>query len=630
MNIMQLKSHWRIQINRLFLLATLLVLALPGCGWAQFTFTINIDNGAVTITGYKGTDPNVIIPDSTNGYPVRAIGLNAFKGNTNVLSVTIPASVTNVEDFAFSQCSSLSSVALSSNLISLGAQAFYSCSGLTSVTIPGSVANIGSAAFGNCVFLSTAYFQGKAPTVNGLAGSADETVFYGNTRLGIESGVIYYPPGVSGWGTTFGSWPAICTTSTTPAAAFVYLTNNGAITITGYTSTNLDVIMPDTINGYPVTALADKAFFENAALRSFIVSTNVTSVGNSTFYGCWNLLSLTLPDGLASIGDRAFGSCWGLTSVTLPNSTTDIGSDVFWQCAGLLRISVAADNPNYASLGGVLFDHSLTTLIECPANYPGNYVVPNGVTNIATHAFWSWQAFRLASVTIPSSVLGIGSEAFYECGSLANITVDPNNPNYTSGGGVLFDKSLAILFQYPANALETNYLIPGSVTTIAAAAFMPCYNLISITVPGSVQNIGPEAFEYCYRLTNAYFLGNAPTVNGGPGSADSTVFYGDNGGTVYYLPGTSGWSSTFGGWPTAAWFRPQPLILVNSSDSGFGLPSNGFTISWATNTSVVVEASTNLQTWTPMLTNTLIAGTNTFNDPNWSDYPQRFYRVRTP
>ena len=60
--------------------------------------------------------------------------------------------------------------------------------------------------------------------------------------------------------------------------------------------------------------------------------------------------------------------------------------------------------------------------------------------------------------------------------------------------------------------------------------------------------------------------------------------------------------------------------------------SNGFqfTISWATNTAVVVEASTNLQNWTPVITNTLVNGTNAFGDSTWTNYPQRFYRVRSP
>jgi hypothetical protein len=117
-------------------------------------------------------------------------------------------------------------------------------------------------------------------------------------------------------------------------------------------------------------------------------------------------------------------------------------------------------------------------------------------------------------------------------------------------------------------------------------------------------------------------------VNGGAGSADSTVFSGESG-TVYYLPGTTGWGATFGGWPTAQWYQPQPQILA--SGPGFGVQGNRFqfTISWATNTSVVVLASTNLLNWTPVITNALVNGTNAFADATWTNYPRRFYRVRS-
>jgi hypothetical protein len=100
--------------------------------------------------------------------------------------------------------------------------------------------------------------------------------------------------------------------------------------------------------------------------------------------------------------------------------------------------------------------------------------------------------------------------------------------------------------------------------------------------------------------------------------------------TVYYLPGTTGWNTTFGGRPTALWVLPNPVILNLSP--GFGVQTNvfGFVISWATNASVVVEASTSLAnpTWSAVSTNTLIDGSSYFRDPQWTNYPRRFYRIR--
>jgi len=110
------------------------------------------------------------------------------------------------------------------------------------------------------------------------------------------------------------------------------------------------------------------------------------------------------------------------------------------------------------------------------------------------------------------------------------------------------------------------------------------------------------------------------------------VFDGDNLAVVYYLPGITGWGLTFGGRPTALWYLPNPLILNNRP--GFGVRTNGFgfIISGATNISVVVEASTNLANpiWSPVGTNTLTGGSSSFSDPKWTNYPSRFYRLRSP
>jgi hypothetical protein len=89
------------------------------------------------------------------------------------------------------------------------------------------------------------------------------------------------------------------------------------------------------------------------------------------------------------------------------------------------------------------------------------------------------------------------------------------------------------------------------------------------------------------------------------------------------------WGSTFGGRSTAPSFLPNPVILNN--DPSFGVQTNcfGFIISWATNTSVVVEACTDLSNpaWSPVATNTLTGGSSYFSDSQWTNYPGRFYRL---
>jgi len=96
------------------------------------------------------------------------------------------------------------------------------------------------------------------------------------------------------------------------------------------------------------------------------------------------------------------------------------------------------------------------------------------------------------------------------------------------------------------------------------------------------------------------------------------------------LPGTTDWRAMFDGLPTEPWFLPNPLILNGEPSFGVGANGFGFTISWATNASVVVLATTNLANpvWIPVSTNnTLTSGTNYFSDPQWTNYPMRFYRA---
>jgi hypothetical protein len=232
--------------------------------------------------------------------------------------------------------------------------------------------------------------------------------------------------------------------------------------------------------------------------------------------------------------------------------------------------------------------------------------IPNGLASIGGEVFWGCTS--LSSVTIPNSVTRIGDYAFYGCHNLTNVTI-----------GKSVARIGAVAFRYCTNL--TSVTIPNSVTSIGADAFDYCTSLTNVTIGNGVTSIGAYAFAYCTSLTKAYFLGNAP-------SGDNTVFSFESG-TVYYLPGTTGWSSSFGGWPTALWYQPRPMILGSGYGSGATTKGFGFVISWATNLSVVVQACTNLANpvWMPVATKPLVAGTNYFSDLNWTNYPARFYRI---
>jgi hypothetical protein len=212
--------------------------------------------------------------------------------------------------------------------------------------------------------------------------------------------------------------------------------------------------------------------------------------------------------------------------------------------------------------------------------------IPGSVTNLGDGAFY---ATALTNVTIPDTVANIGDSAFQFCAELTSVT------------------------------------IPGSVTNIGDSAFQGCFGLGSVTIPGSVASIGDYAFYGCPSLSNVYFTGNAPT-------ADSTAISSDYDVTAYYLPGTTGWGTNFGGIPTAPWVLPNPVILNNGASFGVQTNRFGFVISWATNASVVVEACTDLAdpVWSPVATNTLTDGSSYFSEPVQRSLSGRYYRLSAP
>jgi hypothetical protein len=176
-----------------------------------------------------------------------------------------------------------------------------------------------------------------------------------------------------------------------------------------------------------------------------------------------------------------------------------------------------------------------------------------------------------------------------------------------------------------------------------SGAFEWCASLTSVTIPSSVIYLGEYAFADCTTLTSAYFEGSVPEcdyhgVFSYWGLSETEVL---DPATMYYLPGTTGWSTNIslptvepgGGFsvtfPTELW-TPQ----VQTTDSSFGVRTNqfGFTINWASGMTVDVDACTDLAnpTWIPLATNTLTTGSLYFSDPNWTNYPSRFYRLRMP
>jgi hypothetical protein len=622
----------------------------------------------------------------TIGNSVTRIGENAFGSCIYLYNITLPNSLTSIGDGAFIDCMSLTTVTIGNSVTNMGADAFIGCTRLTSVTIPGSVTSIAEGAFAGCSGLRAINVASNNPdytSVGGVLFNEDQTVLIqfpagnGASSYAIPGGVtnifaeaffdctgltnVTISNGVMSIGASAFYGCSSLTSVTLPGSGFSFgsvfvecgdLTNvviaNGTTNIqTGLFSDCVSltgVTMPSS-----VTSIGDDAFYDCASLSSVTIPNSVTAIGKDAFAYC-SLTNVIIPNSVISIGDGAFHDCAGLTGVTIPNSVTSIGSAPFAACFSLAIINVASNNPDYTSVAGVLFNQGQTMLVQFP---PGNsatsYTIPSAVTSIGVGAL----AFclNLASVTIDEGVTNIGNGAFYGCASLTVVTIPSNvasieagpfaacvslttinvatnNLEYISIDGVLFNRGRTALIQFPAGNGATSYTIPNSVASIGDYAFAYCSGLADVTIGDSVTNIGDSSFWSCSGLNGVKFSGNAPAAN-------SDAFECDTNATAYYLPGTAGWAATFDGLPTALWTLPNPAILTTSG-AQFGVQSNGFgfRVSWASNATVIVEAATNLAApvWQPLQTNTIVAtnGTYYFSDPEWSNYPGRFYRISSP
>ena len=236
-----------------------------------------------------------------------------------------------------------------------------------------------------------------------------------------------------------------------------------------------------------VTYIGWSAFQNCYALAQVNIPGCVTSIGDYAFCSCDALTQITIPESVESIGSSAFSYCPSLTQVTIPNSVTNIGGGAFSRCEALTAINVESGNTAYCSENGILFNKDKTLLAQYPAGKPGTaYIIPDGVTSIGSDAFYYCKA--LTQVTIPNSVTSIGNSAFSGCSALTQVTI-PNS--VTSIGDNTFSSCYSL----------TQVNIPNSVTSIGDDMFWGCMKLTEITIPNSVENIGISAFSSCSALT---------------------------------------------------------------------------------------------------------------------------------
>ena len=371
-----------------------------------YTYTLDDANRA-TITGYSGNATALYIPGEIDGHEVVAIGDRAFENRTDLRTVMIPDSVTEIEAYSFNNCTNLSNVTLSKSLKYMGGRAFGSCEKITQIEIPKSLDNCGNSGY--------ASYHGPFGACSGL-----KKITFEEGTTEISSGLFRGCTGLE--------------EISIPASV---------IKIERYTfadCTNLKNVYFS--NG--VKNVENNAFTNCTSLTKVNIPDTVDSIGNSAFSGCTNLIEVHLPDKLKETASDTFSGCKKLTTINFPSTLTTIGNSAFSGCESL---------PEAILPSGVEKIES-NAFKNCKALKKA--AVPDTVSSIGSSAFYGCEA--LTDITLGSKLKKIESQTFYGCIVLPSIVIPYN---VTTIGDSAFVNCTKL----------TQITVPRNTTSIASNAF---------------------------------------------------------------------------------------------------------------------------------------------------------------
>ena len=360
---------------------------------------------------------NIAIPKDVN-----YIGNGAFSNCSALTNVDIPTALTEIGERAFEGCTSLENINIPTNVTKICDMAFRGCSAVKDLTIPERVTYVGYEAFGSCSSLATVNFNAE------------------NCSKVYKNAFIGCPVEVLNIGKVYGAIPRIITIKTVTFA-------DGAVKV------------------------PDDAFSHCADLTTVNLPDSIKNIGAHSFEYCERLQSIDLPKDLEVIGEKAFFACYNLRNAQLPPSLTRIENGVFDNCTSLSDI-----------------------------------VIPNSVEYIGDYAFYG--CVTAPSVNIPAKVSYIGNGAFGSCNALKSVSFDTSVKIDTIGAytfGLCTNIETMILPQsvktikwrafYNCSSLKEINL--SSAETIQGGAFLGCSSLTELTIPASVKSIGYGTFDGC-------------------------------------------------------------------------------------------------------------------------------------
>ena len=363
-----------------------------------FTYYIDFYDSTARIVDYNGTSTDLVIPSTLGGSKVVCIGSSAFKNNTNLTSVTIPDTVTTIENSAFSGCSNIKKLTLGKNVSEIGMHAFQSNIGLTTLTIPDSVTFIDTGAFGGCSKLREISIGKSVSRMGGAVFSSSPqlrkvTIAEGTTVIGTDAFSNCY---------LLDNIKIPNTVTEIGANAFSGCTGLKSVTL-----------------GNSVKTIGYYAFSNDKNITSLNIPDSVELIEKAAFKDCTNLATLSIGGGVNKMEKNVFQNCTSLNKVTIGRGTTVIGSYAFDNCGVLKSVSIP---DTLKEIGYYAFKNcsSLTSV-----------VIPDSVNYIASLAFADCSS--LTTATIGNSVSNMGGEVFSGCSSLAKVKIGDGTFSISTG-----------------------------------------------------------------------------------------------------------------------------------------------------------------------------------------------------
>lgn len=419
---------------------------------------------------------SVVLPSS-----LKKIGEGAFSECSQLTDIRIPDDCEEIADWAFDKCSALKTVVLPDSLKKIGRSAFSNCNQLTDIRIPDSCEEIPDWAFGDCSSLKSVILPGSLKKIGAYSFSGCSQL----TDIRIPEGCEE----IADW--AFYECPAL---NTVELPISLKKIRKQAF----FSCDNLaDVYIPDSVCEIGVLAFSDSTVFhvingsyaetyakehrfdivyETDTIATSI-PTEIPSVEESDDCDDQTITSVDIPEGVQSIDDRAFAGCSTLKTVILPHSLKEIGSVAFCECSRLTSIHIP---DGCEKIGDYAFKDctSLNTLL-----------LPKFLKTIGKYAFSG--CIQLADIHIPDGCEEIADYAFRNCTTL-NTVVLPDSLKKI--GECAFSGCSQL----------TDILLPEGCEKIGDSAFKDCSALHTLEIPNSLKKIGKHAFSGCIRLTDIH------------------------------------------------------------------------------------------------------------------------------